>query len=167
MLGVDDMREASIQDIEYVAECFVNIARYIKTQASDIYIDNLPDIVDKKVLELAESYINDPGACVFIVESENKPVACIVARIEDSSFSPSDIGSVGNIAICWVDQEHRAKKIAKMLVKNTEAWLLNCGVDVVELSYLAQNSLAEMAWEGLGYVPFRVFSYKELNKHNI
>ena len=156
------MREASILDQEYVAECFVKISRYIKSQASDIYVDGLPDSVDQKTLELAKSYINEDDAIVLVVEHENRPVACIAARIENTSFSPSGVDLVGNIAICWVAEDHRIQKIGKELVSNTEAWFLNRGINVIELSYLAQNSLAEIAWGNMGYVPFRVFSHKVL-----
>lgn len=156
------MREASRPDEEYIAECFVNISRYIKSQASDIYIDGLPDSVDQRTLERAKSYVNDDDAVAFIEEREGQRVACIAARIENTSFSPSGVGPVGNIAICWVAQEYRAQSIGRELVRSVEDWFLNREVNIVELSYLAQNSLAEMAWRNLGYVPFRVYSYKVL-----
>jgi GNAT superfamily N-acetyltransferase len=156
------MREASTFDREYVAQCFVNISQYIKSQASDIYIDSLPNAVDEMTLELASSYINDDDAVVLIVERKNKPVACIAARIENTSFSPSGVSAVGNIAICWVAKEYRAQNIGKELVCKVETWFLNRGIGVVELSYHAQNSLAETAWRNFGYIPFRVYSHKVL-----
>ena len=156
------MREASTFDREYVAQCFVDISQYIKSQASDIYIDSLPDIVDEMTLELASSYINDEDAVVLIVERKSKPVACIAARIENTSFSPGGIGAVGNIAICWVAEEYRTQSISKELVGKVETWFLNRGISVIELSYHAQNLLAATAWSNIGYVPFRVFSHKVL-----
>jgi hypothetical protein len=119
--GIRDIREASTFDREYVAQCFVDISQYLKSKASDIYIDGLPDAVDEMTLELASSYINDDDAIVLIVERKNKPVACIAARIENTSFSPGGVGTVGNIAIYWVAKEYRAQKIGKELVCKVEA----------------------------------------------
>ena len=157
------MRKASTFDKEYVAQCFVDISQFMKSQASGFYIDGLPDAVDKTTLELASTYINDDDAIVLIVERKNIPVACIAGRIENTSFSPSGIGEVGNIAICWVAEECRTQSIGKELVCRVEAWFLHRGIKVVELSYLAQNSLAEAVWSNIGYVPFRIFSHKALN----
>jgi GNAT superfamily N-acetyltransferase len=156
------MREASISDKEYIAECFVNISRHIKSQASDIYIDGLPDCVDTQTLELATSYITDEKAIACIVEKEARPVACLAGRIEETSFPPSGVGTIGNIAICWVAEEFREQNIGSDLVSYAESWFLSRGVKVIELSYLAQNSLAEKAWSRIGYVPFRIYSHKVL-----
>ncbi len=158
------MRHANQSDQTYIAQSFVNIARFVKSQASDIYIDGLPDAIDEPTLALASSYINHEDAITLIVEHDNHPTACIAAKIECSSFKPSGIGKVGNIAICWVEPTYRNQHIGKALVDNVEIWLLNRGVNVVELSYLAQNSLAEMAWGNMGYKPFRVFSHKVLSE---
>lgn len=158
------MRKASISDKKYIAECFVNITRYIKSQASDIYIDGLPDRVDKKTLELAMAYIIDEEAIAYIIEKEGNPIACIAGRIEETSFPPSGVGSVGNIAICWVSEEYREKNVASTLVSHAEAWFLGKGVKVIELSYLAQNMLAAKAWSKIGYVPFRVCSHRVLKE---
>ncbi len=154
------MREASTKDREFVAGCFVSISLYVKSQASDIYIDGLPNNVDIYSLELAGSYIERNDAITLIVERAGGSVACIAAKIENTSFGPSDVGRVGNIAICWVAPEYRKQNIAKELVANVESWFLDRGIDVVELSYLAQNTLAENAWRNFGYTPFRVFSHK-------
>jgi len=156
------MREASASDRQYIAQCFVDTSLYLKSKASDIYIDGLPDIVDEMTLKLANSFINDLDAIALIVERKNKPVACIAARIENTSFDPSGIGAIGHIALCWVATEYRAQHIGKDLVQEVEDWLLSRGIHVVELSYLAQNTLAETAWSKIGYVPFRVSSHKVL-----
>ena len=158
------MREATVSDREYVAQCFVDVSLDLKSQASDIYIDGLPDVVDEKIRKFANSYITESDAIVLITERDNLPVACIVARIENTSFNPGDVGAVGNIALCWVAREYRKQGICKDLLRKVEDWFLHRDVDVVELSYLVKNSLAEAAWSKMGYVPFRVNSHKKLGK---
>lgn len=156
------MRKASINDRSFVAECFIHISRYAKSQASDIYIDGLPDKVDEQTLKIAESYINDSNALTLITERQGMAVACIAAKVEETSFVPSGVGLVGNIAICWVSPDHRKQNIAAELVRAVEDWLGSQGVGVVELSYLAQNALADVAWNRIGFKPFRVFAHKLL-----
>ncbi len=158
------MRKATLEDKEYVADCFIKITLFIKSraQSSDIYARGLPDVVDENLLKLAASYITDEEAITLIEERDNQRVACIAGRVEDTSFPASRIGRVGNIAICWVSSAYRGQNIATELVTEVECWFKNQGITVVELSYLAENTLAEKAWRNIGYTPFRVFSYKNL-----
>jgi hypothetical protein len=46
-------------------------------------------------------------------------------------------------------------------VSAAEDWFRQKEVGVVELSYMVNNQLAAIFWQGLGYQPFRVFSDKE------
>ena len=156
------LREATIEDSEYIAQNIVDMSLHIKSTASDIYIDGLPGSVDDRVKDFASLYIGCHDSITYIYEVSGVRVGCIAAKIEDSAFSACGIGTVGNIAICWVAPEHRKNGIASSLVSEVENWFSSKGVMVVELSYLAQNSLASEAWSHLGYSPFRVFSHKVL-----
>ena len=62
--------------------------------------------------------------------------------------------------MCWVEEAHRNQKIGKALVGRVERWFALREIKVIELSYLAQNTLAEKTWSKIGYQPFRVFSHK-------
>lgn len=157
------MREALQKDIPYVAECFVNISQHIKSIASDPYINGLPDKVNEVTLDIASSYVGNNNSFTLIAERNGINIGCIAAKIESTSFPPSGIGKIGNIAICWVASEYRKKNIAKELVAKVEEWFSEKDIKIVELSYLAQNAIASDAWEKIGYTPFRVFSHKVLS----
>lgn len=157
------MRRAIHSDLNFVAQAFINICIDIKMQAEDIYSDGLPTQIDESTLKIASDYIHHSQAIVLIKEINKQPIACLAAKIEPSSFTAAGIGEVGQIAICWVKQNYRRQSIATELVEVAEKWFQTQGIDVIELSYLAQNTLAAQAWKGLGYTPFRVFSYKRLS----
>lgn len=114
------MRIATELDTDYVAQCFVNIALYLKSIASDIYINGLPSSVDKHALTIAASYIGNENALVIIHEKDGKAIACLAARIGETSFPPSGLGTVGNIAMCWVSEDYRNQNIASELVDEAE-----------------------------------------------
>lgn len=162
MLHTAIMRTATIEDLEFIAQCFTDISLFIKSKASDIYIDGLPNSIDDSIINIASGYIQKDDAIALISEIEGRPIACLLGKVEMTSFPPSGVGKVGNIAICWVSQEFRNQNIGSQLVQEAEYWFASRGVNIVELSYMAGNSLAENVWVKLGFKPFRIFAYKDL-----
>lgn len=156
------IRSATIHDAAYIAQSFINIVVELKRQASDIYIDGLPEQLDQATQGLAESYLSDSNALVLLAENNNKALGCIAVKIEETSFPPSGIGLVGNIAMCWVEPEYRQQKVATRLVAAVEDWVKEREINVLELSYLAHNHAAMAVWGNMGYTPFRVFAHKVL-----
>ncbi len=47
------LREATIEDSEYIAQNIVDMSLHIKSIASDIYIDGLPSRIDDRVKDFA------------------------------------------------------------------------------------------------------------------
>ena len=156
------MRQALKSDLEYVAGCFIKICVHAKNSASDIYIDGLPAKVDDQIIEMAKKLIDDSESLVLIVADNNSPMGCLIAKIGDTSFPPSNVGRVGHIVICWVEQDYRGQSLSRKLVEKAEDWFIENNISVVELSFLAQNHLARTVWAKLGYKPFRVFAHKVL-----
>lgn len=156
------MRTATIHDLEFVAQCFIDISLFVKSKASDIYIDGLPNSIDDKTMNIASGYIQKDDAIALISEIEGRPIACLLGKVESTSFPPSGVGKVGNIAVCWVSQEFRNQNIGSQLVQEAEKWFVTKGVNTIELSYMAQNVLAEKVWKKLGYKPFRIFAHKNI-----
>jgi GNAT superfamily N-acetyltransferase len=134
----------------------------MKAEETDAYISGLPSVVDESTRELAARYINNSDAIALVAEAGNEPIACILGEIASSSFPPANVGRVGHIAVCWVEPEHRNSGIAARLVNHAENWFREREVSLVELSYMAKNRLAAVAWQRLGYEPFRVFAHKQL-----
>jgi ribosomal protein S18 acetylase RimI-like enzyme len=157
------MRTANQNDLNFLAECFIKISIFMKSDNNDIYISSLPSEVDNSILNLVSDYLENDNALALIHENNEKPVACLLGIISSSSsFPPANIGKVGNISLCWVEPEFRNSGIASQLVRHAETWFREKGLSMVELSYMAKNHLAEISWANLGYEPFRIFAYKQL-----
>jgi GNAT superfamily N-acetyltransferase len=137
----------------------------MKSIASDVYIDGLPSAIDEDTVTIASEYIDNDNAIALISEFEDQPIACLLGKIEMTSCPPSGQGVVGKISICWVSQEFRNQNIGSQLVREAERWFVSKGVDAIELSYMAGNTLAQKAWASLGYKPSRVFAHKVLSKN--
>ncbi len=157
------MREATENDIRYIAQSIINISRHLKESQKTIYSHGLPNSIDDKLLEYVQSFIDSKNAVSFIYEVDSKAVASITAKIEESSFPAAHIGIIGNISTCWVDKEYRNRNIASELLEAVEKWMRVRGVQELELSYLSNNTIAENAWKKLGFTPFRIFSHKRID----
>jgi GNAT superfamily N-acetyltransferase len=156
------MRQATENDLEFLAECYVKIACHMKAGEQDFYIARLPETADETIRNHVRRYVGREDALTLLEEVEDSPVACLLASIGSSSFSASRVGKSGHIAVCWVEPENRHSGVAAKLVSAAEDWFRQKEVAVVELSYLVKNQLAAVSWQRLGYQPFRVFAYKEL-----
>ncbi|MEM6987398.1 MAG: GNAT family N-acetyltransferase [Pseudomonadota bacterium] len=157
------IRDASPDDIDYIASCYGKLSQHIKSESAGEYIDGLPEQVDDETLALAESYLDERQARALIAEAGGAPIACIATRIQPSSFPPSGVGDVGHIGLAWVEPDWRAQGVAAALLAEVEIWLEARKVDLMELSYLSANTGAETAWRALGFEAFRVHAYKRIN----
>jgi ribosomal protein S18 acetylase RimI-like enzyme len=156
------MRTATREDADFISQCIIDIFLFLRSNASDIYIDGLPTSIDDDTMSIPSEYIQKEDAIALISEIEGKPAGCLLGKIETTSFPASGLGKVGHISICWVSQKFRNQNIGSQLVREAENWFATKGVNTVELSYMAKNVLAEKAWERLGYEPFRIFAHKVL-----
>jgi GNAT superfamily N-acetyltransferase len=156
------MRQATENDLDFLAECYVKIACHMKAGEQDFYIARLPETPDETIRNHVRRYVGRQDALTLLEEVEDLPIACLLASIGSSSFSASRVGKSGHIAVCWVEPENRHSGVAAKLVSVAEDWFRQKEVAVVELSYLVKNQLAAVSWQRLGYQPFRVFAYKEL-----
>lgn len=156
------MRQATENDLNFLAECYVKIACHMKAGEQDFYIARLPDAPDETVRNHVARYVGREDALTLVEEIEETPIACLSASIGGASFSASRVGKSGHIAVCWVEPVYRRAGLAGKLVSAAEDWFRQKEVAVVELSYMVKNELAAMSWQRLGYQPFRVFAYKQL-----
>lgn len=156
------MRTATTtSDADQIANCIANLVRFVQQQDAGC-IDPYAMGLSTEAHEYAAKYINSDDAFALVEERDERVVACLAARITETSFPPSSIGLVGMIDVCWVDQDHRQKGIGKRMLREAENRFRVSGVKHIELSYLASNGIAEKAWHGLGFKPFRIFAFKEI-----
>jgi len=156
-------RLAAKIDADYLAQCLINIATYLQLENDNLYVSGLQSKVDESILRFVKTFIENDDAIALVAEKNEDKIACLLARISKTAMPESGVGRVGNIILCWVEDEHRKSGLARQLVQQAETWFKQHDIEVVELSYMPQNIPAEIAWASLGYTPFRVFSYKKLD----
>ncbi|QDU43461.1 putative acetyltransferase [Symmachiella dynata] len=156
------MRHASASDLEFIAESFVKIPRFMQSGETDAYIAALPTQVDDSIRELASRYICDDDRIALVVESEGQLIACLLGEIRQPSLTAANLGDVGFISICWVEPQFRNSGCAAKLVSEAEEWFCSRGIELLEVSYMAKNETAANVWQQLGFEPFRVLAYKSL-----
>jgi GNAT superfamily N-acetyltransferase len=161
-IGQIIMRQATENDLDFLAECYVKIACHMKAGEQDFYIARLPETPDETIRNHVARYVGREDALTLVEEIDETPIACLLASIGGASFSASRVGKSGHIAVCWVEPAYRRAGAAGKLVSAAEDWFRQKEVAVVELSYMVKNELAAMSWQRLGYQPFRIFAYKQL-----
>ncbi|MES9906727.1 MAG: hypothetical protein ABW168_29120 [Sedimenticola sp.] len=85
------MRLATKKDHQFIAQCFIETSKVIKSIASDIYIDGMPDTIDAPTYNIASDFIEKDNAISLITERNNKPIACLLGKIGKTSFPPSGL----------------------------------------------------------------------------
>lgn len=158
------MKTATTDDIAYLATCFANLALHLKGTSQALYVRDLPSEPDDRTMAMAARYVEAQDATAFIEYADSCRAGAILCEIRPSTFPPSGLGKVGHISACWVESQYRKAGVASRLVAAAERWFAEQGVSCVELSYFAGNELAAQSWKKLGYEPFRVFSFKQLQR---
>ena len=154
------MRTATVDDVEYIASAMINIPAHISE--SDPYVDGLPKAVTNLERDYVRVHVENADSIVLVEESSKTVVGCLLGYIAETSFPPSGLGKVGHISVTWVEPELRGNGIAGMLIDAAQSWFLDAGLRHIELSYLANNALADRAWAHMGFKPFRTFAYKTI-----
>jgi GNAT superfamily N-acetyltransferase len=137
-IGQIIMRQATENDLDFLAECYVKIACHMKAGEQDFYIARLPKT--RRDHPQSRGALCRPRRRPHVVGGvEGLPVACLLASIGSSSFSAARLGKSGHIAVCWVEPANRRSGIAAKLVSAAEDWFRQKEVGVVELSYMVKN----------------------------
>ena len=156
------MRRASQEDVDYIANAMIRIVEQI--DSADPYINGLPKQPGDNERTYARAQIESSQSIVLIAERDGVAAGCLVGYIAETSFPPSGVGQVGHVAVVWVEPPHRGEGIARELLSAAERFFADSGVELMELSYFAKNSLAERAWARLGFESFRTFAYRRVHR---
>jgi ribosomal protein S18 acetylase RimI-like enzyme len=158
------IRPAVQNDVAFLAESLIAIARSVRDRPGSPYNLRLPDQVAPREFEYALGFLQDPDKFALVAEVEGRLVACLLAETAPSSVPTLGAGRVGSIAACWVHPAHRRRGIATALVGRAESHWRERGLRFAELSYGADSETAGPAWSRQGYAPFRVFAAKDLGE---
>jgi GNAT superfamily N-acetyltransferase len=159
------IREARQEDGGYMADACIQVARFMRQGAVDKYIVGFPDKANADMAKWAKGFVADTKRFAFVAEAPGgERIGCIFGKIEESNMPTSVSEEVGTISVCWVDSNHRRSGVGRALLAETEKWFLARGIRHLEVAFMAKNETAREAWAHLGFVPFRVLSYKEISE---
>jgi GNAT superfamily N-acetyltransferase len=162
------IRKATPEDSPYLAEACVSVIHFMRQEGTDKYITGFPDAVNDEIVQWAGSHAQSEDRIAFIAEdSEVGRIGCIFGSIEQSNLPMAVSSDVGSISVCWVEPHHQKSGIGRSLLTAIESWFRSRGIVHLEVAYMAKNATAQEAWRHLGFIPFRVFAYKEIRIHHL
>ncbi len=155
-------RQIGETDVESAALACVEIARFMKGNESDLYIDSLPTDITPELIGWCERFVGDPIRSGWIAERGGEALGLLLGEIVPSNLPAAVTSMVGYISVLWVKETERRQGIGRGLTERAEEWFRSHHVSVCEVSWLAKNEMADGAWQKMGYSPFRVFGFKNL-----
>ncbi|MEJ2310540.1 MAG: GNAT family N-acetyltransferase [Gammaproteobacteria bacterium] len=159
------IRKATPDDAEYLAQACLEVVRFMRKGDTDKFISGFPDEVAPEMIKWARDHAASSDKVAFIAEEpEGNRIGCIFGRIEESNMPMAISGEIGSIPVCWVEPDHQNTGIGRALLGEIEKWFLARGIHHLEVAYMARNAVAREAWTHFGFVPFRIFAYKEIGE---
>ncbi len=99
------MRQANESDLDFLAACYVKIARHMKAGEQGFYIARLPETPEETIRNHVARYVGREDALTLLEDVEGSPVGCSLASVGGSSFSASRVGKFGHMqSVGWSRQ---------------------------------------------------------------
>lgn len=99
---------------------------------------------------------------MIVAKQNGKAIGYAIGTVTRPFIERCAIEAIGLIEHCWVVRGHRMQGLASALVDALEHWFRVRSIEFVDVQYLLGNSEAEVTWERLGYLPYRVIARKQL-----
>ncbi|MHC3994188.1 GNAT family N-acetyltransferase [Thiomicrolovo sp. ZZH C-3] len=159
-----ELRTAGEEDLFFLVEALHKTFLYLSECAEGPYYEGFAALSVDAMETYALEYLDTRKARTLILRQEGEDIGCIMGKIAPSQIGAADIGLVGWIGLCYVDEAHRGREQCAQLYGAMEAWFASKSIGTVELSYMAANESAKSAWERLGFEPLRVIATKSIGK---
>jgi len=160
-LVVEQAKEA---DREFLYEAVRVTLMELHALKSDPYVKGFSSIHRDDIHDYIDDYFDTIFARSYLLFSDGKPIGCIMGKITKTNLSASGLGFVGWIGECYVQEAYRKRGYCKALFEALQQWFKSKRILHIELSYMAANTQAAESWEALGFQPFRVLAYKQINE---
>jgi hypothetical protein len=143
------MRQATESDLDFLADCYVNIACHMQAGELDLYIARLPEAPDEIIGNHVRRYVGREDALTLLEEVGGSPIACLLASIGSSSFSASRLGKLGHMpSVGWSRQTAAAASPPSWSVPRKIGFVKRKSVS--SSFRMVKNQLAAISWQQLG-----------------
>ena len=114
------MRQATENDLNFLAECYVKIACHMKAGEQDFYIARLPETPDETIRNHVGRYVGREDALTLLEEVGGSPIACLLASIGRCRSRRHVSASRGSLEFAGWRQQTRRSDIAAKVVSAAE-----------------------------------------------
>ena len=158
-----ELRSARGEDLFFLTESlqktFLELAKSGETPYERGFMQLSVEAIEAYALE----YLDPIKARSFILQYNGRDIGCMMGKIAPSHLSAADLGLVGWIGLCYIEEAFRKEAHCTRLFEAIQTWFASMSVEIIELSYLATNASAKRTWERLGFSPLRVIAYKTID----
>ena len=158
-----ELRTAGKEDLFFLVEALHKTFLYLSECAEGPYYEGFATLSVDAMEAYALEYLDTRKAHTLILQRDSEDIGCIMGKIAPSQIGAADIGLVGWIGLCYVDEAHRGGEQCAQMYRAMEQWFASKSIGTVELSYMAANESARSAWERLGFEPLRIVATKTID----
>lgn len=153
---------ANNNDKPYLLKAMACLLEHVRDTSRDEYLLRLTDDYIEDSEKWIEKILASDESNTYVAKKDGISVGYVVGTVTRPFIQRCAIKHIGLIEHCWVERECRTKGIAAKLVEVIEKWFRDNSIQYIDVQYLLGNIEAEVAWEKLGYKPYRVISRKVL-----
>jgi len=153
---------ANNNDKPYLLKAMACLLEHVRDTSQDEYLLRLTDDYIEDSEEWVEKILASDKSNTYVAKKDGASVGYVIGTVARPFIQRCEIKNIGLIEHCWVERECRKKGIAAQLVEVIEKWFRDNSIQYIDVQYLLGNIEAEVAWEKLGYKPYRVISRKVL-----
>ncbi|WP_144395160.1 GNAT family N-acetyltransferase [Pleionea sediminis] len=140
------IEQATNEDFPIVLEWTIKLYHHEddgKLEVSECFRSNLE--------KWLSNLMHDNNNLILVAKENKKPCGLMISSIviNDNGFLKSPFK--GSIDILWVSKEYRNRKIASMLLEQTELCFKSLGVPYIECNFVSHNQEAREYWKSNGF----------------
>jgi len=162
-----ELRSAGEEDLLFLVEALHKTFLFLSKCAEGPYYEGFSALSVDAMETYALEYLDTRKAKTLILQRNGEDIGCIMGKIAPSQIGAADIGLVGWIGLCYVDEAHRGGEQCTLMYRAMEEWFASKSIGTIELSYMAANESARSAWERLGFEPLRVIATKSIDTGDV
>lgn len=151
---------ASNNDKPYLLKAMACLLEHVRDTSQDEYLLRLMDNYIQDSEQWIEKILASDESNTYVTKNGGVSIGYVIGTITRPFIKRCAIEKIGLIEHCWVEKEYRMNGLATKLVEAIESWFRENSIQHIDVQYLLGNTEAEIAWEKLGYKPYRIISRK-------
>jgi len=156
------VESANNNDKPYLVKAMACLLEHVRDTSQDEYLLRCTDDYIEEADPWIENILASDASFAYVAKRGGTSVGYVIGTITRPFIRRCAIQKIGLIEHCWVERECRMQGVSTKLVGAIERWFKENAIQYIDVQYLLGNIEAEVAWEKLGYTPYRVISRKAL-----